>query len=141
MLPAIRGGNANRIIAAATSVYHTYSGSRLMRMPGGRHLSAPTISSTADAIAATSMNEKPSNQMSAPMSGWYVEVSGGYMNQPPRGAASKKIAPHRNTPPSRKHQNPNAARRGNGRSRAPSIRGISVTAIASNTGDAATNTD
>ena len=39
-------------------------------MPGGRHLSTPTISSTAAAIAATSMNEKPSSQMSAPMSGW-----------------------------------------------------------------------
>src|SRR5688500_17295224 len=95
MLPVISGGNANTIITAATSVYQTYSGMRLRRMPGGRHLSAPTISSTAEAIAATSMNEKPSSQMSAPISLWYLEVSGGYMNQPPRGAASKKIAPHR----------------------------------------------
>ena len=38
-------------------------------MPGGRHFSAPTISSTAAAIAATSMNENPSSQMSAPMPG------------------------------------------------------------------------
>ena len=40
-----------------------------MRMPGGRHLSVPTIISTAAAIAATSMNEKPSSQMSGPMPG------------------------------------------------------------------------
>ena len=40
-----------------------------MRIPGGRHFSAPTIISTAAAIAATSMNEKPSSQMSAPIPG------------------------------------------------------------------------
>ena len=56
-----------------------------MRIPGGRHLSVPTISSTAAAIAAISMNEKPSNQMSAPAPGWYLDVSGGYMNHPPLG--------------------------------------------------------
>ena len=38
-------------------------------MPGARHFNTPTINSTAAAIAATSMNEKPSSQMSAPMSG------------------------------------------------------------------------
>ena len=42
----------------------------LMRIPGGRHLRMPTISSTAAAMAATSMNDRPSSQMSAPMPGW-----------------------------------------------------------------------
>src|SRR5918999_5291426 len=100
------GGNANRTMAAATSVYHEYSGIKLIRMPGGRHLSTPTISSTAAAIAATSMNENPSSQMSAPISGWYVDVSGGYMNHPPLGAASKKREPQRKTPPMTKLQKP-----------------------------------
>src|SRR5688572_13142933 len=110
-----------------------------MRMPGGRHLSTPTISSTAAAIAATSMNENPSSQMSGPMPGVYADVSGGYMNQPPLGAAPKKIEPHRNSPPSRKHQNPNADRRGNGKSRAPRICGSTTTAIASKIGMANRN--
>ncbi len=74
-------------------------------MPGGRHLSTPTISSTAAAIEATSMKDRPSSQMSAPMPDWRMSVvSGGYMNQPPCGAASKKIEPHTKMPPSRKHQ-------------------------------------
>ena len=38
-------------------------------MPGARHFNTPTISSTAAAMAATSMNEKPSSQMSAPIPG------------------------------------------------------------------------
>ena len=45
------------------------------------------------------------------------------MNQPPRGAASKKIEPQRKMPPMTKLQKPNADSRGNGRSRAPSICG------------------
>jgi hypothetical protein len=40
-----------------------------MRIPGGRHFNTPTISSTAAAIAAISMNENPSSQMSAPNPG------------------------------------------------------------------------
>src|SRR5688500_19858303 len=61
------------------------------------------------------------------------------MNQPPRGAASKKMEPARKTPPMKKAQKPNAERRGNGRSRAPSICGSSSTAMASNTGIANRN--
>ena len=61
------------------------------------------------------------------------------MNQPPRGAASKKIEPQRKTPPSRKHQKPKADRRGKGRSRAPSICGRKRTAMASKTGMAKRN--
>ena len=61
------------------------------------------------------------------------------MNQPPRGAASKKIEPQRKTPPRTKHQKPNAERRGNGRSRAPSICGSRITAIASKIGIAKRN--
>jgi hypothetical protein len=45
------------------------------------------------------------------------------MNQPPAGAALKKIEPQTNTPPSRKLQYPYAESLGNGRSRAPSISG------------------
>src|SRR5688572_25971434 len=117
------GGNAKSTIAAATSVYQQYSGIMLMRIPGGRHFNTPTINSTAAAMAATSMNENPSSQMSAPISGWYDEVSGGYMNQPPRGAALKNSEPQRNSPPITKLQKPKAESRGKGRSRAPSISG------------------
>src|SRR5680860_167034 len=103
--PAISGGNANRIMAATTSRYQAYSGMRLMRMPGGRHLRMPMIISTAAAIDATSINDSPSIQMSAPMPDCSTSVvSGGYMNQPPLGAAAKKIEPQTNTPPSRKLQ-------------------------------------
>jgi hypothetical protein len=41
----------------------------LIRIPTGRDFSTPMISSTDAAIAATSMNEKPSSHMSAPMPG------------------------------------------------------------------------
>ncbi|EAR50175.1 DNA polymerase III subunit chi, partial [Oceanicola granulosus HTCC2516] len=34
----------------------------LTRIPGGRHLSVPTISSTAAAMEAISMNDSPSSQ-------------------------------------------------------------------------------
>src|SRR5688572_25592357 len=112
---------------------------RLMRMPGGRHFSTPTISSTAAAMAATSMNERPSSQMSAPIPGWYFVVKGGYMNQPPRGAASKKREPQKNTPPRTKHQKPKAERRGKGRSRAPSIWGRTMIEKASKMGTAKRN--
>src|SRR5688500_6624659 len=103
-------------------------------MPGGRHFRTPTISSTAAAMADTSMKENPSSQMSAPMSGWYAEVSGGYMNQPPRGAASKKMDPQRNRPPSTNAQKQKAESRGNGRSRATSISGMMSIASSSKIG-------
>jgi|GEM_PF-6317608 len=61
------------------------------------------------------------------------------MNHPPFGAALKNSDPDKNTPPNRKHQNPNADSRGNGRSRAPSICGKKITAIDSNTGIANKN--
>ena len=74
-------------------------------MPGGRHFSTPTISSTAAAIDDTSMKDRPSIQMSAPIPASDGSVAnGGYMNQPPSGAASKKIEPATNTPPIRKLQ-------------------------------------
>ncbi len=45
--------------------------------------------------------------MSAPMPDCSTSVvSGGYMNQPPLGAASKKIEPETKMPPIRKHQKP-----------------------------------
>ncbi len=60
-------------------------------MPGGRHLRTPTISSTAAAIEATSMKQRPSSQMSAPMPDCSTSVvSGGYMNQPPLGRRAEK---------------------------------------------------
>src|SRR3546814_6600736 len=81
------------------------SGIRFMRMPGGRHLSTPMMSSTAAAIEATSMKLRPSSQMSTPMPALRSSVlSGGYMNQPPVGAASKKREPQTKMPPIRKHQ-------------------------------------
>ena len=72
-------------------------------MPGGRHFSVPTISSTAAAMDATSMKLRPRSQMSDPMPCSSV-ASGGYMNQPPFGPASKRIEPSTKMPPIRKHQ-------------------------------------
>ena len=91
------------------------------------------ISSARDEIALA-MDDAP-----APIPGWNAEVRGGYMNHPPRGAALKKIDPHRNTPPRTKHQKPKADSRGNGRSRAPSIWGMKITAIDSKMGMANKN--
>src|SRR5690606_38752270 len=61
------------------------------------------------------------------------------MNQPPCGAALKKIEPQTNTPPIRKHQKPNADSRGNGRSRAPSSCGSTSIENASKIGTANRN--
>ena len=140
MSPAISGGKAKRIIAATTSRYQAKSGIRLTRMPGARHFSTPTMISTAAAIEATSMKERPSSQMSAPMPLSSGSVaSGGYMNQPLDGAAPKKIEPQTKTPPSRKLQKPKAESRGNGSSRAPSIGGRRKIATASKIGTAKRN--
>ena len=74
-------------------------------MPGGRNFRMPTISSTAAATEDTSIKDRPSIQMSAPSPDRSVRVvNGGYMNQPPSGATSKKIEPSTKTPPSRKLQ-------------------------------------
>src|SRR5215207_6378281 len=98
--PAISGGNANRIIAPVARMYQAYSGIRLIDMPGGRVLSTPMISSTAAASEAISTNDRPSSQMSAPLPGAYSPlVSGGHMNQPPSGAARKKMLPNTAQPP------------------------------------------
>src|SRR5690606_3154019 len=122
---------------ATTRMYQAYSGMRLSRMPGGRHFSTPTISSTAAALEATSMNDSPSIQMSAPMPASDGSVaSGGYMNQPPSGAASKKIEPQTNTPPIRTVEEPQAERRGNGRPRGPSSGGSRRMETASSIGTA-----
>ncbi|VDC33620.1 hypothetical protein XINFAN_03930 [Pseudogemmobacter humi] len=69
-------------------------------MPGARHFSTPTISSTAAAMLAISMNERPRSQMSAPIPPCLV-ASGGYMNQPASGATLKKIEPQTKMPPIR----------------------------------------
>src|SRR5690606_22931899 len=61
------------------------------------------------------------------------------MNHPSFGAASKNTEPHTNTPPIRKHQKPNADRRGNGRSRAPSTEGSTRMENASKIGTANRN--
>src|SRR3546814_10870949 len=91
MSPAISGGKANRIIPATISRYQANIGIRLMRMPGARHFMMPTIISTAAAIEATSMKERPSSQISAPMpENSLLVASGGYMNQPVLGAELKK---------------------------------------------------
>src|SRR5690606_41571590 len=109
---------------ATTRMYQAYSGMRLSRMPGGRHFSTPTISSTAAAIEATSMNESPSIQISAPIPASDGSVaSGGDMNQPPSGAASKKSEPDTKKPPNRKIQKPKAENKGKGAPRAPRNRG------------------
>ena len=75
----------------------------LTRIPGGRHLSAPTISSTAAAIEATSINERPKSQTSGLMPSSLV-ASGGYMNQPALGPESNRMDPKTKMPPIRKHQ-------------------------------------
>src|SRR5690606_35614994 len=137
MSPAISGGKANRIIPPTISRYQANIGIRLMRMPGARHFMMPTMISTAAAIEATSMKERPSSQMSAPMpENSLLVASGGYMNQPVLGAELKKIDPQTKIPPSRKLQKPKAERRGKGSSRAPSIDGSRKIAMASKIGTA-----
>ena len=61
------------------------------------------------------------------------------MNQPPVGAALKKMEPHRNNPPIRNAQNPKADKRGKGSSRAPIICGRKRMETASNMGMANRN--
>ena len=75
-----------------------------MRIPGGRHFKTPMMSSTAAAIEATSMKERPSSQTSTPMSSASGPdvLKGGYMNQPPLGPASNRIEPQTKVPPIRK---------------------------------------
>jgi hypothetical protein len=119
--------------------YHANSGIKFTRMPGARHFMIPTISSTAAASEATSMKERPSSQMSAPMPACSDVANGGYMNQPELGAAPKKIEPHTKTPPMRKLQKPKAPSRGNGISRAPIIGGSKKIATASKIGTAKRN--
>ena len=136
--PAISGGNAKRIIPPTTITYQAYRGMMLTRIPGGRHFNAPTINSTAAAILATSMNDRPSNQMSGPMPSSFV-ASGGYMNHPALGAASNSSDPSTKHPPIRKHQYPYALRRGNGISLAPRKAGRSKMLMASNIGTAKRN--
>jgi len=137
--PAISGGKANRIMPATISRYQANSGIRLTRMPGARHFMMPTMSSTAAASDATSMKDRPSSQMSAPMPACSLVASGGYMNHPALGAAPKKIEPQTKVPPIRKLQKPKAPSRGNGRSRAPSIGGRRKIATASKIGTAKRN--
>src|SRR3546814_1638286 len=111
-----------------------------MRMAGARHFMMPTIICTAVAIEATSMKERPSSQISAPIpENSLLEASGGYMNQPVLGAELKKIDPQTKMPPSRKLQKPKAERRGNGSSRAPSMDGSRKIAMASKIGTAKRN--
>src|SRR5690606_7041509 len=88
----------------------------------------------------TSMKERPSSQISAPIpENSLLVASGGYMNQPVLGAELKKIDPQTKMPPSRKLQKPKAERRGNGSSRAPSIDGSRKIAMASKIGTAKRN--
>ena len=78
--------------------------------------------------------------MSAPMPEYSLSVaSGGYMNQPDDGAASKKMEPQTKTPPMKKLQKPKAPSRGKGSSRAPSIGGSRNIATASKIGTAKRN--
>src|SRR5690606_18034084 len=100
------GGKANKIITATTRMYQEYSGIRLIRMPGGRVLSTPTISSTAAAMDAISMNDKPSSQISTPWPSRNALERGGYMNQPPFGATPKKMEPQTKMPPIKNDQKP-----------------------------------
>ena len=81
-------------------------------MPGGRHFERPDdhLDRGRDrGHLDEGEAQEPDIRADARLIG--VDVSGGYMNQPPLGAASKKIEPQRNTPPSRKHQKPNAESR------------------------------
>src|SRR5690606_12964820 len=96
--PAISGGKANSIITPTTKMYQPYSGIKLIRIPGGRHFSTPTINSTAAAIDAISINERPSSQTSTPIPGLSV-LKGGYMNHPPSGAIPKNNEAQKKVPP------------------------------------------
>ena len=75
-------------------------GMRSSVMPGARVRSTPTMISIAPAMADISMKPMPSSQKSALIPGDHaVEVSGGYMNQPPSGARPTKIEQKKNSPP------------------------------------------
>ncbi len=124
---------------ATISRYQAKSGMRLTRIPGARHFMMPTMSSTAAAIEATSMKERPRSQMSAPIPACSEVASGGYMNHPAFGAAPKKIDPQTKMPPMKKLQKPKAPSRGNGSSRAPSMGGRRKIATASKIGTAKRN--
>lgn len=136
----ITAGNAKTIIAAKTSIAHANIGMRPSVMPGARVRSTPIRISIAPAIAEISMKPMPSSQKS-----WFTRgdqrasVSGGYMNQPPSGAQPTNRLRKKPRPPTRYSQNAKADRRGNGRSRAPSMFGSSATPIASTAGTANRN--
>ena len=70
--------------------------------PNGGWFMYPPLTSMAPAMAEISMKPMPSRQKSALIPGDpVVEVSGGYMNQPPFGATPKKIEEKKNRPPIR----------------------------------------
>jgi hypothetical protein len=127
-------------MTAKTSIAQAKIGIFIRVMPGALVFSTPTMISIAPAIAEISMKPIPSSQKSALSPGEYsVSVSGGYMNQPPFGARSKKMLEKKNRPPMRYAQKAKAPKRGNGRSRAASICGNRSTPRASTIGTANRN--
>src|SRR5262245_51669190 len=117
MVARMTAGSAKRIIAAEVSIGHATVGLRSSISALARVLSTPTMISIAPAMAEISMKPIPSSQKSAPMPGEYsAPVSGGYMNQPPDGAAPKKSVLKKTRPPTKYAQKAKAPRRGKGRS-------------------------
>ena len=95
-------GKPMMIITAKASMAQAKIGMRASVMPGGRVFRTPTTISIAPAMAEISMKPMPSSQKSALMPGEKaLDVSGGYMNQPPLGARPKKIEQKKASPPTR----------------------------------------
>jgi hypothetical protein len=93
-------GNANTTITAKVSIAHAKTGMRPSVMPGARVRRMPTMISIAPAMAEISMNPMPSSQKSSATPGENTSlVSGGFMNQPPRGASPKKRLVKNTVPP------------------------------------------
>ena len=100
MLATITAGKAKTTMAAKTSMAQAKIGMRPSVIPGARQRRMPTISSIAPAMAEISMKPMPSRYMSVLMPGeCSLLVSGGYMNQPPSGAAPKNSEEKKASPP------------------------------------------
>jgi hypothetical protein len=110
-----------------------------MRMPGGRHLRTPTMSSTAAAIDATSMKLRP-EQPDVRADARLVLRGERRIHEPAalRRRAEEDRAADEDAA-EEKLQKPNAESRGNGRSRAPSICGSTMIENASKIGTANRN--
>jgi hypothetical protein len=93
-------------------------------MPGARMLSTVTMRLIAPVSDAMPVICRPRLQKSTPCVGENNAFAfGWYMNQPPSAAPPRNHDVFKKMPPNKKHQKPNALRRGKATSRAPICNG------------------